>query len=127
MPQVPPVTMTIPITTTTPMVQPVQKPRGRPRAKPKQGGTGQTAVKVVAPPATTQQPIVITPTSIHVPPHNIQPKIVIDKVQELEQEVDTDSVQMSYDTDEVANLDSEPEEEEAEEIELSSEEIEEQQ
>ena len=34
---------------------------------------------------------------------------------------------MSYDTDEVANLDSEPEEEEAEEIELSPEEIEEQQ
>ena len=127
MPQVPPVTMTIPVTTTTPMVQPIQKPRGRPRAKPKQGGTGQTAVKVVAPPATVQQPIVITPTSIPVPPHNVQPKIVIDKVQELEQEVDTDSVQMNYDTDEVANLDSEPEEEEAEEIELSPEEIEEQQ
>ena len=80
MPQVPPVTMAIPVTTTTPMVQPIQKSRGRPRAKPKQGGTGQTAVKIMAPPTTTPQPIVITPTSIPVPPHTVQPKIVIDKV-----------------------------------------------
>ena len=64
----------------------------------------------VAQPTTTQAPIVITPTTQPVAPQDVKPKIVPDQVQEMDQDVvDDDSTQMNYDTDEVANLDSESE------------------
>ena len=97
----------MPIQTTQQQVAP--KPRGRPRAAGRGKGTGQTTPKV-AQPTTTQAPIVITPTTQPVPLQDVKPKIVPDQVQEMDQDVvDDDSTQMNYDTDEVANLDSESE------------------
>ena len=98
----------MPIQTTQQQVAP--KPRGRPRAAGRGKAAGQTTPKTVAQPTTTQAPIVITPTTQPVPPQDIKPKIVPDQVQEIDQDVvDDDSTQMNYDTDEVANLDSESE------------------
>ena len=98
----------IPIQTTQQQVAP--KPRGRPRAAGRGKAAGQTTPKTVAQPTTTQAPIVITPTTQPVPPQDVKPKIVPDQVQEMDQDVvDDDSTQMNYDTDEVANLDSESE------------------
>ena len=98
----------LPIQTTQQKVAP--KPRGRPRAAGRVKAAGQTTPKTVAHPTTTQALIVITPTTQPVPPQDIKPKIVPDQVQEMDQDVvDDDSTQMNYDTDEVANLDSESE------------------
>ena len=98
----------MPIQTTQQQVAP--KPRRRPRAAQKGKAAGQTTPKTVAQPTTTQAPIVITPTTQLVPPQDIKPKIVPDQVQEMDQDVvDDDSTQVNYDTDEVANLDSESE------------------
>ena len=98
----------MPIQTTQQQVAP--KPRERPRAAGKGKGAGQTTPKAVAQPTTTQAPIVITPTTQPVPPQYVKPKVVPDHVQEIDQDMaDNDSTEMNYDTDEVANLDSESE------------------
>ena len=98
----------MPIQTTQPQV--TLKPRGRPRAAGRGKAAGQTTPKTVAQPATTQAPIFITPTTQPVPPQDVKPRIVPDHVQEIDQDVvDDDSTQMNYDTDEMANLDSESE------------------
>ena len=69
-------------------------------------------VKIIPPQTTVATPIVITPTTQPVPPQDVKPRIVVDKVQELDQEVETESIELNYDTDEVASLNSESEIEE---------------
>ena len=86
---------------------PIQKARGRPR---KAAGGGQKVTLVT--PTTPKQPIVITPTSTAVPPYDLKPNLVVDNIEEIEHEVDdSESLKLNYDTDEMANLDSEHEEE----------------
>ena len=87
--------------------------RGRPRGAGRRNvGRGQTMVKTIPPQTTVATPIVITPTTQPVPPQDFKPRIVVDKVQELDQEVETESIELNYDTDEVASLNSESEPEE---------------
>ncbi|MCG8622331.1 MAG: hypothetical protein MJE68_10105, partial [Proteobacteria bacterium] len=101
---------------------PIQKARGRPK-KPTGGGQ---KVKIVTP-TTPKQPIVITPTASAVPPYELKPNIVVDNMQEMDQEVDdSESLKLNYDTDEMANLDTEPEEELQDQEEQPEEEEEEQ-
>ena len=99
----------MPIPATIHTTQPTSKPRGRPKGKGKGKGGQNTTQNVVVPPTPT--PITIAPTSIPIPPLDIKPTLVVDSVQEIQQPPTDTSESEEYDTDEVANLDSEPEEE----------------
>ena len=93
--------------------QTAPKPRGRPRGAAKGNvGGGQTRAKAIVTQAPAVTPIVITPTTQPVPPQDVKPRIVVDRVQELDQEIETESIKIDYDTDEIASLNSESESEE---------------
>ena len=116
---------------TTQMNRPVYKPRGRP---PAGRGRGARAVQITPktvghiPTSQVIPPIVIAPTSAPVPPYDLKPRIVVDTVQEVRQEPEEEILEEEdYNTDELADVESESEQEEVENPQFEEPEIEEEQ
>ena len=106
-------------------------PRGRPPAGRGRGTRAvQTTPKTVGHIPTNQviPPIVIAPTSVPVPPYDLKPRIVVDTVQEVRQEPEEEILEeVGYNTDELADVESESEPEEVENPQLEESEIDEEQ